>query len=295
MGEFDGQVAIVTGAGAGLGRAHALALAAEGARVVVNDIAAALPAGERLAAEITAAGGTAVAEAADVSDAAQVGAMVGRVLDLWGRIDVLICNAGILRDRSFAKMDMADFALVLAVHLQGSANCCHAVWEPMRAQGYGRILLTTSSSGLYGNFGQVNYGAAKAGMIGLMNSLHQEGVKYDIRVNCLSPTAATSMTAGLLSPEDEALLGPAAVAPAALFLTARQAPSRTIMGAGAGVYSVVRIEETEGLWLPPEERTAQGIAARFARIGDRATARELPNAFAQTQKYVAMARKALGG
>ena len=243
-------------------------------------------------AEIAQAGGRAVHEPADVSDAGAVDAMVGRVIDRFGRIDVLICNAGILRDKSFAKMDMADFALVLSVHLQGSANCCHAVWAPMRDQGYGRILLTTSSSGLYGNFGQVNYGAAKAGMIGLMNGLHIEGEKYGIRVNCLSPTAATGMTDGLLSPEDAALLAPDSVSPAALFLTGPDAPSKTIMGAGAGVFSVVSIRETEGVWLPPEDRTADAIARRFDDISDTSACPPLENAFAQTNKYVELARRA---
>jgi NAD(P)-dependent dehydrogenase (short-subunit alcohol dehydrogenase family) len=220
--KLNGQVAIVTGAGGGLGRAHALALAARGARIVVNDFgrAVACPDGrettaaDAVVAEILAAGGEAIANHASVTDEAAVAAMVAEVLARWGRIDILVSNAGILRDKSFGKMDLADFRLVLDVHLMGAAICCKAVWDTMRAQKHGRIVLTTSSSGLYGNFGQANYGAAKMALVGLMQTLAIEGAKDGIRVNCLAPTAATRMTEGLMPAEVLAALAPEAVSPA---------------------------------------------------------------------------------
>jgi NAD(P)-dependent dehydrogenase (short-subunit alcohol dehydrogenase family) len=215
---FDGQVAIVTGAGGGLGRQHALALAARGAKVVVNDFGRAaegqsLTAAEAVVREIEAAGGTAVAHGASVTDEAGVAAMVADTLQRWGRIDILVNNAGILRDKSFAKMELADFRLVLDVHLMGAVICTHAVWPAMRAQKYGRIVMTTSSSGLYGNFGQSNYGAAKMALVGLMQTLSLEGAKDGIRVNCLAPTAATRMTEGLLPPAGAGALTPESVTP----------------------------------------------------------------------------------
>ena len=287
---FTRQVAVVTGAGAGLGRSHALALARDGARVVVNDLRPDLAAA--VAAEINATGGQAVAEPTDVADRVAVAAMVARVMQQWARVDALVCNAGLLRDKSFARMDMADFDRVVAVHLGGSANCCHAVWEIMRAQGYGRILLTTSTSGLFGNFGQANYGAAKAATLGLMNVLHIEGAKHGIRVNCLAPTAATTMTEGLVPDADLALLDPDTVSPALLFLTSTDAPSRVVMGAGAGAFSVVHVLETAGVWLPKAERTAEGLARRFTEIAALSGAAPLGSAFDQTAKFVALARAA---
>jgi NAD(P)-dependent dehydrogenase (short-subunit alcohol dehydrogenase family) len=194
---LDGQVAIVTGAGQGLGRTHALALAERGAKIVVNDLGqenGVSANAEAVATEIRDAGGEAIANGANVADFEQVQNMVRQTLDEWGRVDILVNNAGILRDKSFLKMAMEDFRLVIDVHLMGSANCCKAVWEIMREQGYGRIILTSSSTGLYGNFGQTNYGAAKMAMVGIMNTLHLEGAKYNIRVNCLAPTAGTAMT-----------------------------------------------------------------------------------------------------
>ena len=287
---FTERVALVTGAATGLGRAHALALGREGARVVVNDLRPDLA--EAVASEISAAGGQAVAEAADVADRAAVVGMVARAMARWGRLDILVCNAGLLRDRSFARMEMDDFDRVVAVHLGGSANCCHAVWEIMRAQGYGRIVLTTSTSGLFGNFGQANYGAAKAAMLGLMNVLHLEGAKHGIRVNCLAPTAATAMTEGLVPDGDLALMEPEAVSPAMLFLTSPDAPSRVVMGAGAGAFSVVHVLETAGVWLPEAERTPAGLARHFAEIAALPGAAPLRSAFDQTAKFVALARAA---
>ena len=286
---FDDRVAIVTGAGGGLGRCHALGLAARGAKVVVNDLG---PGGapSEVVEEIERAGGTAMADGADVTNADEVAAMVSRAEAAWGRVDILVNNAGILRDKSFAKMEIADFEKVVGVHLMGSAICAKAVWSGMRDRGYGRIVFTSSASGIYGNFGQANYGAAKAAMIGLMNVLHLEGAKYDIRVNVLAPTAATGMTAGLLPPEIAALLTPESVTPAVLFLVGENAPSRTIMGAGGGVFAVTHIEETPGVFLPEAERTPEKIAACFAEIADRACAVPLENAYAQTFKFAAAAK-----
>ena len=220
--QFPGRVAIVTGAGGGLGRQHALALARRGARVVVNDLG---PGARQVAEEIRAAGGEALASEASVTDFAAVEAMVRQAIEAWGRVDILVNNAGILRDKTFAKMDLADFRLVLDVHLMGAVHGCKAVWETMRAQRYGRIVMTTSSSGLYGNFGQSNYGAAKMALVGLMQTLALEGEKYGIRVNCLAPTAATRMTEGLMPPEVLAQLAPEAVTPGLLHLVSENAPT----------------------------------------------------------------------
>ncbi len=294
---FDGRVAIVTGAGAGLGRCHALGLAARGAKVVVNDLGpggAPSDSAKAVAAEIKAAGGEAIAHGADVSNAAQVADMVRVAEAAWGKIDILVNNAGILRDKTFAKMELADFQKVIDVHLMGSAICAKAVWNGMRERNYGRIVFTSSSSGLYGNFGQANYGAAKAAMVGLMNVLHLEGAKNDIRVNTLAPTARTQMTENLLPPDAAELLAPEAVTPGLLYLVSENAPSRVILGAGAGVFAVTHIEESPGVYLAPEERTPETIAARFAEISDREAARPLDNAFGQTFKFTSLAARGRG-
>ena len=238
---FKDRVAIITGAGGGLGRQHALALAQRGARVVVNDFGRPAEGSDRTAAEavvaeITAAGGRAIANHASVTDEAGVQAMVQQTLDLWGRIDILVNNAGILRDKSFAKMDLADFRLVLDVHLMGAVICTHAVWPQMHAQKYGRVVMTTSSTGLYGNFGQANYGAAKMALVGLMQTLSIEGARDGIHVNCLAPTAATRMTEGLMPAAVLAALTPESVTPGLLFLVSDEAPTRTILCAGAGTF-----------------------------------------------------------
>ena len=298
---FDGRVAIVTGAGNGLGRAHALGLASRGAKVVVNDFGGArdgtggsLSPAESVVEEIRKAGGTAMADGADVSNFEQVQAMVARATKEWGRVDLLCANAGILRDKSFGKMEPADFEKVLGVHLVGSFYCCKAVWDGMRERNYGRIVLTTSSSGLYGNFGQANYGAAKSGMVGLMNVLAEEGRKYNVRVNTISPTAATRMTEELLPPEPLKLMRPEAITPAVEYLLSEDAPTRTIMGAGAGSFAVIKIMETEGINLPPSEWTPDAVAAHFAEISDMRTAKALAGAFEQTQKYVGQAAARAG-
>ncbi len=292
---FDDRVAIVTGAGGGLGRCHALGLAARGAKVVVNDLGpggAPSASAEAVAGEIIAAGGVAMANGADVANAAEVADMVAAAETAWGKVDILVANAGILRDKSFAKMELADFEKVIEVHLIGSAICAKAVWGGMRERGYGRIVFTASSSGLYGNFGQANYGAAKAGLVGLMNVLHLEGAKSGIRVNTLAPTARTAMTEGLLPADAAALMSPELVTPGLLFLVSENAPSRVILGAGAGAFAVTHIVETAGVYLPEQERTPETIAARFSEIADRATASPLENAFGQTFKFVSMASAA---
>ncbi|MDA0631088.1 MAG: SDR family NAD(P)-dependent oxidoreductase, partial [Proteobacteria bacterium] len=251
---YDGKVAIVTGAGGGLGRSHALELAKRGAKVVVNDLGGSVSgegqnsdAALAVVAEIEALGGEAIAHPANVAVMEDVEDMVAKTMDAWGRIDILVNNAGILRDKSFIKMDMADFKLVLDVHLMGSVNCTKAVWEIMKNQEYGRIVMTSSSSGLYGNFGQSNYGAAKLGVVGFMNTLAQEGAKYNIRVNALAPTAGTRMTEGLMSEQAFNLLTPETVTPAVLYLVTEDAPTHTILAAGAGAYAVAKIVETDAV------------------------------------------------
>ena len=270
--DFTDQVAIVTGAGGGLGRAHALALAARGARVLVNDLAGAdgLPhSAQAVVDEIQAAGGQAMANGASVTDAAAVLAMVAQVMAAWGRVDILVNNAGILRDKSFAKMTMDDFRLVIEVHLMGAVHCSQAVWPIMTAQKYGRIVMTTSSSGLYGNFGQANYGAAKMALVGLMQTLSIEGAKSGIRVNCLAPTAATAMTEGLMSAEVLAALRPEAVVPAMLWLACTDAPNRAIACAGAGTFEASHITLTTGLHLGMGPDVPEQLAAAWAQVSER--------------------------
>ncbi|KQM69743.1 SDR family NAD(P)-dependent oxidoreductase [Xylophilus sp. Leaf220] len=275
--DFTGRVAIVTGAGGGLGRQHALALAARGAKVLVNDLGGAVDgqggsvsAAQKVVDEIVAAGGQAIANGASVTDAEAVQAMVQQAVDAWGRVDVLVNNAGILRDKSFAKMDIADFRLVVDVHLMGAVHCTKAVWPVMAAQKHGRIVMTTSSSGLYGNFGQSNYGAAKMALVGLMQTLSIEGEKHGIRVNCLAPTAATRMTEGLMPREVLAALDPAAVVPAMLVLASDDAPNRTVLCAGAGSFEAAHITLTQGIYVGTGADAAEQLAARLAQVTDRA-------------------------
>jgi NAD(P)-dependent dehydrogenase (short-subunit alcohol dehydrogenase family) len=298
---FEGRVAIVTGAANGLGKSHALSLAKLGAKVVVNDFGGARDgtggsseAAEKVVEEIKAAGGEAIANGADVSSEEQVGAMVKQTLDQWGRIDILVNNAGILRDKSFAKMEMSDWDKVVAVHLTGSAICTRAVWPVMREQKYGRVIMTTSTSGLYGNFGQANYGAAKMGVAGMMNTLCLEGEKYDIKVNCVAPTAATRMTEDLMPKEVLALLEPEAITPAVLFLASDQAPNQRIVLAGAGCYAMVRLMESDGIYLNEEERTPDAIAAQFEQLGDMGSAREMTNGGEHVTKILTKAAQAKG-
>ena len=275
--DFQGRVAIVTGAGGGLGRQHALALAKRGAKVLVNDLGGAVDgsgatvsAAQAVVDEIRAAGGEALANGASVTDFAAVEAMVQQAIDAWGRVDILVNNAGILRDKSFAKMDMADFNLVVQVHLMGAAHCCKAVWPHMVAQQYGRIVMTTSSTGLYGNFGQANYGAAKLAQVGLMQTLSIEGAKNNIHVNALAPTAATRMTEGLMPQEVLDALKPEAVVPAMLVLAHESAPMRTILCAGAGTFEAAHITLTQGIHLGIGADVPEQLAARLAEVTERA-------------------------
>jgi NAD(P)-dependent dehydrogenase (short-subunit alcohol dehydrogenase family) len=270
---FAGRVAIVTGAGGGLGRAYALELARRGARVVVNDLggardgSGASEAALRVVEEIEAQGGEAMADGGSVAELEQMQAMVDRAKAAWGGVHILINNAGILRDKSFAKLDMADLRAVIDVHLAGSAYCTKAAWATMREQGYGRVLMTSSSTGLYGNFGQANYGAAKMGLVGLMKTLAIEGARDNIRVNAIAPTAATRMTEELFPAELLARFQPELVAPAALYLVSEEAPTGTILGAGAGVVQAAYVTLTRGVAL--DEQTPEAVAASWAAITDR--------------------------
>lgn len=274
--DFTGRVAIVTGAGGGLGRQHALALAARGAKVVVNDLGGSVDgsggsasAAQRVVDEIRAAGGEAIANAASVTDFAAVQAMVDQAVAAWGRVDVLVSNAGVLRDKSFAKMELADFRLVLDVHLMGAVHCCKALWPLMTQQRYGRIVLTTSSSGLYGNFGQSNYGAAKMALVGLMQTLALEGMKHDIRVNCLAPTAATRMTEDLFPPDMLQAFVPEAVVPAMLALAAQDAPTRTTLCAGAGGFEAAHVTLTQGVHVGNGPDAPERLHAQLDAVRDR--------------------------
>jgi len=252
---FQGKVAIVTGAGNGLGRSHALALAERGAKVVVNDLGgardgtgASSDAAMEVVNLIQAAGGEAFAHGANVANFDEVEDMVTQTMDKWGRVDILINNAGILRDKSFSKMDLADFKLVMDVHLMGSVNCTKAVWDIMREQNYGRIVMTTSSSGMYGNFGQSNYGAAKMAVLGFMNTLVLEGGKNNIHINALAPTAGTRMTEDLLPPAVLAMLTPESVTAGALVLCDESAPTRTILCAVVCMATLVRAITVQPRW-----------------------------------------------
>lgn len=299
--DFKGRVAIVTGAGGGLGRAHALALAARGARVLVNDLGGGLhgeggsvSAAQKVVDEIRAAGGEALANGASVTDFEAVQAMVQQAVDAWGRVDVLVNNAGILRDKSFSKMDMADFRTVVEVHLMGAANCCKAVWPHMVAQEYGRIVMTTSSTGLYGNFGQTNYGAAKLAQVGLMQTLAIEGAKHHIHVNALAPTAATRMTEGLMPAEVLAMLQPESVVPAMLVLAHESAPTRTILCAGAGSFEAAHITMTQGVYIGTGPDAPEQLAARLAEVtareGEQVPASGAAQGTLEVQKAVAAQR-----
>ena len=297
---FEGKVAIVTGAGNGLGRSHALALAERGAKVVVNDLGgardgtgASSDAAMEVVGIIEAAGGEAFAHGANVSKFDEVEDMVAQAMAKWGRVDILINNAGILRDKSFSKMDLADFKLVMDVHLMGSVNCTKAVWDIMRAQNYGRIVMTTSSSGMYGNFGQTNYGAAKMAVLGFMNTLVLEGAKNNIHVNALAPTAGTRMTEDLMPPEMLGLLTAESVTAAALVLCDEGAPTRTILCAGAGGYAKAGMYETDGIFLPQAEQAPEAIVAQWDELSDPSNQQPLESGGKQTEKFLMKAMAAL--
>ena len=298
---FDGRVAVVTGAGGGLGRQHALALAARGAKVVVNDLGGTLDgvgatpsAALAVVEEIRRAGGQAIASGASVTDAVAVQAMVDDAMKEWGRVDILVNNAGILRDKSFTKMTLDDFRLVVEVHLMGAVNCSKAVWDIMRAQNYGRIVMTTSSSGLYGNFGQSNYGAAKMALVGLMQTLSIEGAKNNIHVNCLAPTAATRMTENLMPEAVLKLLQPETVTPGLLALVAEDAPTRAILCAGAGAFERAHITLTQGVFVGMPSDAAEQVASQFEALSDRDGETVPASGNAQGTVEVGKAMRALG-
>ena len=299
---FKDQVAIVTGAGGGLGRQHALALAARGARVIVNDFGplntaedgTTSTAAEAVVREIHAAGGTAMAFNASVTDEAAVAEMVSATMAAWGRIDILVNNAGILRDKSFSKMPLDDFRLIIDVHLMGAAICSQAVWNIMRAQKYGRIVMTTSSSGLYGNFGQANYGAAKMALVGLMQTLSIEGARDGIYVNCLAPTAATKMTEGIMPPAVLAQLKPESVTPGLLYLVSKDAPTRVILCAGAGTFERAYITMTTGVHIGSGPDAAELVAENFEAISNRDDEIVPKDGTAQGLNEVGKAMAALG-
>ena len=296
---FDGKVAIVTGAGGGLGRQHALELARRGAKVVVNDLGGSVDgsggssaAAEAVVAEIKAFGGEAIANGGSVTDDAGVAHMVQQTMDAWGRIDILVANAGILRDKSFSKMEIADFEAVMNVHVMGTVKPAKAVWEIMKAQNYGRIVVTTSSTGLYGNFGQSNYGAAKLALIGFMNTLKIEGQKNNIHVNAISPVAATRMTENLMPAEVLAKLKPEYVTPAVVYLVSEEAPTGVVMTAGAGAFAQARIYETEGVYLGEGGLSVEEVRDNFARITDPTGHQAYVNGGEQSGKFF---RKMQGG
>jgi NAD(P)-dependent dehydrogenase (short-subunit alcohol dehydrogenase family) len=296
---FDGKVAIVTGAGGGLGKQHALELARRGAKVVVNDLGGSMDgsgghsdAAKATVAEIEALGGEAIANGSSVTDDTGVQRMVQDTMDKWGRIDVLIANAGILRDKSFSKMDIADFELVLNVHLMGTVKPTKAVWEIMREQNYGRIVVTTSSSGMYGNFGQSNYGAAKMGILGFMQTIKLEGQKNNIHINAISPVAATRMTENLMPPAMLEKLKPEYVTPGVVYLASEDAPTGAILTAGAGVFAMTRLYETEGVYLGEGGLSVEEVRDNWAKISDEAGQKPYFAGSEQGQKFF---RKMMGG
>ncbi len=272
---FDGKVAIVTGAGNGLGRHYALELARCGARVVVNDLGGSRDgtghsdAALAVVDEIHAAGGEAMSNGGNVAEYDQMAEMVAKAREAWGGVHILINNAGVLRDKTFAKMDPADFEFVVRVHLLGSAFATKACWDTFREQNYGRVLMTASSSGLFGNFGQANYGAAKMGIAGLARTLGIEGAKNDIRVNTIAPTAGTRMTEDLFPKQAFDAFAPEKVAPGALYLVSEDAPSNVILGAGAGVFQSSYVTLTPGTLLTGDDLSPEGVAAHWTAVTDR--------------------------
>lgn len=294
---FEDKVVIITGAGGGLGRSHALEFAKRGAKVVVNDLGGEVDgsggsseAANNVVKEITDAGGTAIPNGSSVIDDKGVKNMVDQTMDEFGRIDILINNAGILRDKSFSKMEIEDFTIVTDIYLMGSVKPTKMVWEIMKEQNYGRILVTTSSTGLYGNFGQSNYGAAKLGVVGFVNTLKIEGQKYNINCNVLCPVAYTRMTANLMPPEAEELLTPSSVTPAVIYLSSENGPTGTILCAGAGVYSEAKIMESDGENLGLNA-TAEDLEKNWDKISDFSNAKPFFNGGEQTGKVLEKAMK----
>ena len=298
--DFKDKVAIVTGAGGGLGREYALELARRGARVVVNDLGGSRDgtghsdAALKVVEEIEKAGGTAMSNGHSVTEFEQMEAMVAQAKEKWGGVHVLINNAGVLRDKTFAKMSPEDFEFVLKVHLTGSAFATKAVWETMREQAYGRILMTASSTGLFGNFGQANYGAAKLGLAGLTKTLQLEGAKYNIKVNTLSPVAGTRMTEDLFPEEAFKLFDPVNVVPAALFLVSEDAPTNAIVGAGAGGYHSAWVMMNDAVWLPEDQRTVEGFAENWDKISAQTNLRSPNSGSEQSAAILKAMQEVLG-
>ena len=295
---FDDRVAIVTGAGGGIGKEHALELARRGAKVVVNDLggtvdgSGASDAANEVVDIIKSEGGDAMANGASVTDLEAVKDMVSQTMEKWGRIDILVNNAGILRDKSFHKVTLEDFNLVMDVHFQGSLNCTHTIFPIMREQEYGRIVFTSSSSGVFGNFGQTNYGSAKMAMVGLMNTLKIEGQGKNVYTNSITPVAYTRMTEGLIPEDFGKNLQPEFVTPAVIYLSSENAPNGAIMAAGAGVFSRIFIHETMGVSLGmAEDMTPENIEANWDKISDMSDARALQNGGEQTLKFFFLINK----
>ena len=296
--EFNDKVAIVTGAVGGIGKEHALELARRGAKVVVNDLggsvdgSGASDAAEEVVELIKSEGGEAISNGASVTDLDAVKNMVQQTMDEWGRIDILVNNAGILRDKSFHKVSIEDFNLVMDVHFQGSLNCTHTIFPIMREQEYGRIIFTSSASGVYGNFGQTNYGSAKMAMIGLMNTLKLEGQNKNIFTNSITPVAYTRMTEGLIPEDFGQNLKSEYITPAVIYLASDQAPNGVIIAAGAGVFSRINIQESMGVSLGTgEDMTPENIHANWDKISDMTNARALQNGGEQTLKFFELINK----
>ena len=295
---FDDKVAIVTGAGGGIGKEHALELARRGAKVVVNDLggsvdgSGASDAANEVVDIIKSEGGEAISNGASVTDLQAVKAMVNQTMDEWGRIDILVNNAGILRDKSFHKVTLDDFDLVMDVHFQGSLNCTHTIYPIMREQEYGRIIFTSSASGVFGNFGQTNYGSAKMAMIGLMNTLKIEGQNKNVFTNSITPVAYTRMTESLIPEDFGKNLQSEYITPAVIYLAGEDAPNGTIVAAGAGVFSRIFIHETMGVSLGMgEDMTPENIQANWDKISDMTDARALQNGGEQTMKFFELISK----
>ena len=273
---FKDKVAIVTGAGGGLGRCHALQFAERGAKVIVNDLGGSVDgsggsseAADKVVDEIKAMGGDAISNGSSVTDKAGVKKLVDDAMAAYGRIDILVNNAGVLRDKSFAKVTLDDFEFVVDVHMMGSVYCTKAVWPIMVEQKYGRIVMTSSSSGIFGNFGQSNYGSAKMGVVGLMNTLRIEGQKNNIKANSLVPVAATRMTENLGMPDavfDS--LKPESVSPAVIFMASEDAPDGVMISAGAGVFAMAEIVHSEGIALKGDDLNADMLAEKWSEASD---------------------------
>jgi NAD(P)-dependent dehydrogenase (short-subunit alcohol dehydrogenase family) len=289
---FDGKVAIVTGAGGGLGRCHALELARRGAKLVINDLGGSVDgsggssdAAQKVVAEIKAMGGHAIANGSSVTDDSGVALLAKQTMDAFGRVDILINNAGVLRDKSFVKMEFKDFQFVVDVHLMGAVKVTKAVWETMKTQQYGRIVMTTSSSGLYGNFGQSNYGAAKMGQVGLMQTLKIEGQKDNIRVNAVAPVAATRMTENIIPQQMQDALKPEFITPGVIYLVSEDAPSGAILSAGGGVFALAQVIESNGVFLGQQNLTAEAVAENWGKITDMTGAKAYFMGGEQTGKF----------